>query len=684
MLYLYFSVKAPINKCMKSFLTRIRNGVHENLVQASPYVVFVAFACAFFAVYLPQGFSPIDDGYLLGLGHRVAQGQEIYRDFHFYHTPLSVYLQAGMIHWLGESYTVFASKVFWAIELTLMVGLLSLIYRRWLDALTLSVTLCATLVYSALLLSFPWFTYDGMFFAVLFGISLMRRSFILAGIFAGLAFLCTQSFMVMIPALYLIWSYQRLVSGSKAFLTSDAWSKLFSGWMTPVAVLSGYYLLDSRLPQFIENIYTIPARINELPASYIFGQDLPNIILNSWPFIAALVVVAALIPLRKYPALVLTALAVTICGISWVGGSIAPASLLTPALYIIGLYTLTYGAIIIRKSEPHAARAEVLLFLALAMTMVYVSSFNYSGIILSQIGGVFGLPALVVSLSWLYRRRQIKKRLQTDEEVVFVAPPALERQALPQPVEAAPMTPKGQTKIKISFSGWITQHDHFQATAFASIVLVAVLVTHHNMPYNADSRAELTTEYNSPKLRGVYGSADQVKSIDSLIEYVSSNSSTDDRLFVFPDLTSMNYLTNRPAWGVTHWHYPAEYDIDIARKTAALLKDNPPELVVLRRSAGLAWDGEAGEGAKPGSEKAQLIQNALLENYHIVDSVGLCYILSPGAPAADTGAFESYPVNIIDSLYSFDPLNSLDSLEYSSRADGVQPAPEVEDESVNE
>jgi hypothetical protein len=679
---------------MKNFLQNFKAVILDNLVQMSPYLIFSAFAIAFFAVYLPQGFSPIDDGYLLGLGHRVAQGQEIYRDFQFYRTPLSVYLQAGMIQWLGDSYTVYASKVFWAVEVTLMVGFLSLIYRRWLDALTLTVTLCATLVYSALLLSFPWYTYDGMFFAVLFGVSLLRRNFMLAGIFAGLAFLCKQSFVVIIPTLYVLWSYQRLVSGSKGFLTSDAWSKMFSGWVTPVAILSGYYLLDSRLPQFIENIYTIPSRINQFPASYIFGQDLPVVLMNSWPFIAALVVVVALIPLRKYPALVLSALVMTLCGIWWAGSALAPASLLTPALYLIGLYTLTYGAIIIRNSEPHAGRAEVLLFLALAMTMVYASSFNYSGIILSHIGGVFGLPALVVSLTWLYRRRQIKKRLQPDEEVVFVAPPAPERQALPQPVELAPMTPKGQTKIKISLSGWITQHDHFQPVAFAAIALVAALITHHNFPYNADSRAELTAEFSSPKLQGVYGSAEQVALIDGLVEYVSSNSAGDDRLFVFPALTSLNYLTNRPAWGITHWHYPAEYDMELAQKTVLMLEQDPPEIVALQWNTGLAKSAQGGGNLKISSEKAELIQSALLATFYVVDTVGPCYMLSSQEPVfesgPDNGIIDTISPNIVDSLYSLDSLNSLDSLEYSSRAEGAeqiqptQPVQPVEDESVDE
>ena len=67
------------------------------LAKSWPYAIFVILVVIYNYFFLGQGFNGTDEGYLLSLGQRIVDGDRPYLDFYFLRTPLSIYVQAGLI-----------------------------------------------------------------------------------------------------------------------------------------------------------------------------------------------------------------------------------------------------------------------------------------------------------------------------------------------------------------------------------------------------------------------------------------------------------------------------------------------------------------------------------------------------------------------------------------------------------
>lgn len=565
-------------------------------------MVFLLFALSFFWYYLPQGFAPVDDGYMVGLGHRIASGQDIYRDFYFFRTPLSPYIQAGLISLFGSAYTILWSKVYWALQLFGSVLLLSLVYRSWLNSLTLTLTLCATLVYSALLFAFPWYSYDGMFFAALFAVLVMRKRYLLAGVGAGMAFLAKQGFIVIVPVFLLVWIVSRILGRSTLRPLFQVGKNLALGWVLPLWTLSIYYYLDDRLSLFLENVFLLPGQINDLSFGFMIYQDLPAVWIQTWVLFIPLFLALA-IRFKWWPgSLALVCLAVWY----WAAYSSNHSSLpltLTAFSYLFLLFAVVSSSLRSRMTEGSGSdsdRAESRrMFWGLAIALTYAAGFSYDGWIFSYVAGVISIPAVVVALGFLGQFSQ-----------------------------------KDETAIENADSPWsrfVERGARWQQAVFASIVLASALVVHHNYPYLSETRAELSVPFQTPGLAGIVGRESQVAAIDSLMSYVRENTGASERIFVFPDHTSLNVLTDRPAWGLTHWHYKAEYDLEIAERTVALLQSDPPDLVILQTHVSHDPYQKRIEFAYLDSEKEKLIVAAIHQDFVEVDTVGFCHILRPVA-----------------------------------------------------
>ena len=148
--------------------TKSKSYSHRKALDAVwPYAAFALLVFAYSYFTLGHGFNATDEGYLLSLGARVANGEAPYTDFSFFRTPLSVYIQSGLIKLFGDSYTVLASRIVWTAQMFLVMLMMSVFYRRFVKPWELLLLLTATFTVSTLLMIFPWYNYDALFFAVL-------------------------------------------------------------------------------------------------------------------------------------------------------------------------------------------------------------------------------------------------------------------------------------------------------------------------------------------------------------------------------------------------------------------------------------------------------------------------------------------------------------------------------------
>ncbi len=362
------------------------------------YLVFAFFALAYFGYYLPQGFTILDDAYLLALGQRISEGQLLYNDFYYLRTPLSPLLQSVWITLLGDNYTILFSRIIWALQLCATVVVFSLLYRRWLSAISLALVLCATLVYSSLLFAFPWYSYDGMFFTALFALFVYRRRTLLAGVFAGLAFLSKQGFIVILP-LYVLLDLLETKFAKEPIRNWFARSVRLGGGLVAVVALAGL-ILPAPLTEIWNNVFVLPERINALPLSFLLYQDLTETFLAVWPSALSLLIVL-LAPLKfmvKTVALLIWVIIVW----PYLGASAAtlPRVLTLVSFAALGWFYLL-GLWNARDGARDTQLKEVFKISGLALITLYAAGFNYNGWVFSYIGGALSLPVLVLwSSNW--------------------------------------------------------------------------------------------------------------------------------------------------------------------------------------------------------------------------------------------------------------------------------------------
>ncbi len=491
------------------------------------YLIFSAFALAYFWYYLPQGFSIFDDAYLAGLGQRIANGQHIYTDFYYLRTPLSPLIQSIWIRALGDNYTVLVSRIIWAVQLYTTIVIFSLVYRKWLYAVTLTVTLCATLVYSSLLFAFPWYTYDGMFFTALFVFCVFRRRMILAGMFAALAFLCKQGFIALLP-LYLLFELLNAGITRQGFRRRLRDVLLSVGAFVTVTVLA-VTLLGASFPQIWRNVFTLPQRINDLPLTFLMYQDLPETVRVAWlPALALFVILIA--PLKS----AVKAIALGLWLIVVWSGLTQTADILPRTVTLVTFATLALFILrnwkTLRRSEVEEEISLALQVAALALVTLYTAGFNYNGWIFSYIGGALSLPVLIV--------------FATDVSV-----------------------DRRDTTLS--------------AVTVSLALLTPALFVHHQFPYKSSPRAELTVPFTASRLAGLQADSSTVANLDSLTACVEGMTPANATLLAFPDPASLNYLTGRRAWGPIQWYYPREFDSALAQEVMDSLYSSPPDLVVL-------------------------------------------------------------------------------------------------------
>lgn len=586
------------------------------------YGIFSLFTVAYFWMYLPQGFSLIDSGYLLGLGHRVAEGQTLYSDIYFFRTPLSVYWQAGMIALFGGAYTVLASKIIWAIQITATVVIASFIYQRWLSPALLAITLCATLVYSSMLLSFPWYSYDGMFFTALFALLFCKRRYIPAGLAAGLAFMCKQSFLALIPVTFMIWLIALVISRGSIKHWRDALMWCSVGALAVILVMLGIFALQGSLGDFWQNVFVLPSSAHPLSTQFILIQNLPQVAQVAWPF-TLLMATILLARATHWSTSAITAAAFVALGGSLVVLDSSLSFNITALLYVMLLVGIMKAAYTIRRDRGGRELTHKIMFYAASFAALYLAGLNYGGWRFSNIGGVLAIPAVITILA-----------SQSDA------------------------FPAGDLEKRSGIRGLLQRlpgGKSLQAAVFALATLTLAFIAHHKYPYFQPHRETLVVPFQSSMLAGLVSEAKYVDVVDGVVSYVTENTEEGDSIFAYPDFTALNFLTSRPAWGSVQWYYKLEFNLKMARETVEHLRLSPPRLAVVRSH--WRWESLTKEPYSYAHlEREKIIFEALQENMTIVDSIGFFHIMRPNSD------FESIPPDGASLSNAFPDTTSGDTL----------------------
>ena len=176
-----------------------------------------AYALAIFLIglgyrlsFVYQGWAATDEGWLQAMGARIAAGQVPYRDFDYVFPPLTSYKEAALHLLLGGSWTVFASRTLFSVEVALASVLGFLILRRFVSDRAAFLATLPTIFFTVIVLAFTSYTIDAQFMALLSialmvhageGVRFQRALAAGAGIAAVLAVMAKQPYLAFIPAI---------------------------------------------------------------------------------------------------------------------------------------------------------------------------------------------------------------------------------------------------------------------------------------------------------------------------------------------------------------------------------------------------------------------------------------------------------------------------------------------------
>lgn len=183
---------------------------------------------AYLVFYTPYGMDTTDFGYFYGYAWRILQGQMPYRDFSYIKPALPLYWHAFWLWLTPENLGILAGKAGFLATMLATSWCTAIYLGRIfsLSAMDLPLPLLATCGFVWGVHSFPhmpWHTADGVLFA---GGALLAGAYswpFLAGLLAGCAMLCKQSFLLVPFAVVAV-----------AWLESSSWRKALRcglGWL---------------------------------------------------------------------------------------------------------------------------------------------------------------------------------------------------------------------------------------------------------------------------------------------------------------------------------------------------------------------------------------------------------------------------------------------------------------------
>ena len=573
--------------------------------------VFFAYTLAF----LHQGYNASDEGYLIAQGYRVTLGQVPYKDFYYARTPLPIFIHAFLITLFGESHTLYFLRIYWSVQTWGSLVLSYYILRRLYSPAKSALFVTPAIFFPSLIANFPWYTYDGVFFLLLAfyfmikGEFTNRKGLVISGFFIGLAFLSKQTFIVMFPLLFVlcllnfIWN-KRFKSSLRP--TFSFFPPVFLGFFAVFGVFLFYLLVVGAVNDFFYNCFVLPREIKEtdLSLQWFLFQNLPKKLVRYR--ISGVSFVLFLLLLVSFRARFATRINVGIAAVILVAVNIynfqkydtTTATHFFVYIVLVFNYFVLVSALLVTYSGLMKKRSrdseKIIPFLFFAISLQYLASFNYGGIIFSNVGTFLSLPFSLI----VFHDRVLTIRIPNVSGF-----PPVNKSCLPE---------SKISKKRIVY-------------VFMLSLIIVNTAIHYEYVYRDYPRDELTYEFNTPALKKIHSHRENVEGIDNLVKYIKNETENGDYIFIFPNYPILYYLTRTENPTMLDFYYTCDFNEKIAKEAVEDLKEHRPKFVVLQKydvftiHYNVPFDYE-------NTTKFSIIYTYILNEFELVEDISTFYI----------------------------------------------------------
>ena len=528
--------------------------------------------------FVYQGWAATDEGWLQAMGARIAAGEVPYRDFDYPFPPLTSYKEAALHLLLDGSWTVFASRLLFSIEVSLASVLVFLILRRFVSERAAFFATVPTVFFTVIVLAFTSYTIDGQFMALVSialmvyageGVRFRRAMAIGAGLAAVVSVMAKQPFLAFIPAIpfaaiagtWLRRGSDRPVHPAVRALQAG-WPWYGAGCAAGIAAILAYFAAAGTLSNFGYEAFLLGAQGHPVSTRFLLIQDLPEYITRYDALVPALVVlIVVLLSLRIARAYEL-ARSLLLAGILAFVLALTlrhPPPPSRPFLVIVA-----YGVVVVvglvalattnvlegpwlrgnRTAEALRSRLFPPELVFLALFLQWLAQFHYDGLVFWYEGAFLSVP------------------------VVLLFVHAMSRVALPLHRSRALQLSIGTPAAASVLLGlWL-------AAGGLGVVQERV--------YEDAQRYQLTADFATPALHGIKAYPLTQQRVDGLVAEIDKRTKGGDPIFFLPDFGLLYEATGRRNPTRLDWYNEGFLTPSITDQVISDLRRDPPKVVFLQ------------------------------------------------------------------------------------------------------
>ncbi|HKV86900.1 MAG TPA: hypothetical protein VJT78_02770 [Candidatus Dormibacteraeota bacterium] len=543
----------------------------------------ILYALAVFAIglvyrllFIAQGWSATDEGWLQADGARVAAGQVVYRDFDYLFPPVTAVKEGLLILLLGDHWTVLASRQFFSVEVSVSSVLAFLILRRFVRDRAAFIATLPTMFFTVIVAAFTSYTLDAEFMALL-SVTLAvyggghgrapRSLAVLSGVAAVLAAMSKAPFLAFlfaIPFAALAGRWLRRGSGRpvhpavRALQSGLPWYA--GGVAAALAAIFAYFAAEGVLARFVFDAFILTTQSNPTTLKFKLIQDLPDYMLrDDTRVLPVLAIILVLLAVRGSRLLEVTRtlLLVAILGYVLERTLRHPPPPARPFLTIVAYGVLVVVGLVVlavtvavdsgwlrNRPAAEALRARLpppeIVFLALFVQ--WEAQYHYGGFVFWYEGAFLSIPVVLLSLHALSRAPLVRLRPIRLE----IGPPAA---------------------AAVLIGAWL-------ATGGAGIFL--------ERPYQDAPRRQLTAEFTTPALHGITTFPATEQRMDGLVAEVDRRTRPGDAIYVLPDFSILYRATGRRNPTRISWPDETFLTPAVVDQMVSDLERDPPQVVFIQ------------------------------------------------------------------------------------------------------
>jgi hypothetical protein len=574
--------------------------------------------------FVDQGWAATDEGWLQAMGARIAAGQVPYRDFDYVFPPLTSYKEAALHLLLGDSWTVFASRTLFAIEVALASVLAFLILRRFVSDRAAFLATLPTIFFTVIVLAFTSYTIDAQLMALL-SIALMvyaadgvrfRRALAAgAGVAAVLAVMAKQPYLAFIPAIpfaALAGAWLRSGSGEPVHPASRAlqvgWMWYLAGCAAAAALILAYFAAAGALGQFGYEAFLLGSQGHPVSRRFLLIQDLPEYLTRYDALVPALMALIAVLLAFRIARVYEVARTLLLAGIL---AFVLVLTLRHPpppsrpfvtivaygVLVSIGLVALATTVALEGpwlRNNPTAQALRSRLFppelVFLALFLQWLAQFHYDGLVFWYEGAFLSVPVVLLFVHAL------------SPVALQVRRPASLRLSVGTPALAS-----------FLLGVWL---------AIGGFGVVQERV------YEDAQRSQLTADFSTPALHGIKAYPLTQQRVDALVAEVESRTKAGDPIFFLPDFGLLYEATGRRNPTRLDWYNEGFLTPAITDRVLSDLQRDPPKVVFLQTQREGAYERDQPAIDWPNTKWAP-IYDYLVAHYKQVGSVQDIKVMVP-------------------------------------------------------